>query len=199
MFYEESRWLERMLAGLRLSPGELVIDVGSSDLKFRTEQQPYIYEHVDRPLLAAGVRLVRADAKPAKGVDLILDLTLPSSELPAELAQGARVVLCTNMLEHVTDREAVARRLVPLLGERGVLVVTVPRRYPEHADPIDTLYRPRPAEIEALFSKIGSGLAVMEKRVLWIRHLRHYTKRTRRRRFFPWLAWQLSAVVFCRK
>ena len=38
-----------------------------------------------------------------------------------------------------------------LVRPGGIIVVTVPRSYPHHADPIDTLYRPTPEEAAALF------------------------------------------------
>jgi hypothetical protein len=196
MFHEESLWLERVLEGLALAPGQLVLDVGSSDRHFRTVQQPYIDEHVDRPLRARGLRLLLADAKPAEGVDLVLDLTARNATTPAELERSVRVVICTNMLEHVVDREQVARRLVTFVAPDGTLIVTVPRRYPEHRDPIDTLYRPSPAEIETLFTQVEPRLRAVEKRVLTIRHPRHYTATTPLRRFVPWFRWQLAAVVF---
>lgn len=196
MFYEESLWLERVLGALELAPGQLVLDVGSSDRRFRTVVQPYIEEHVDRPLRERGVRLVLADAKAQEGVDLVLDLTDSHANPPAELAHAADVVLCTNLLEHVVDREAVARRILTLLKPSGVLIVTVPRRYPLHRDPIDTLYRPRPDAIAALFTNIEPRLSVLDRAVLRIRNPRHYTKKTRLRRLLPWFSWQLAAVTF---
>ena len=65
-----------------------------------------------------------------------------------------RTVLCLNVFEHVTDRTALADSLVASLPPGGLLVVTVPKRYPYHADPIDTLFRPTSTELAALFTGV---------------------------------------------
>ena len=62
-------------------------------------------------------------------------------------------LLCCNVLEHVRDPGEFARRCAMLVRPGGVIVVTVPRSYPHHADPIDTLYRPTPEEAAALFPR----------------------------------------------
>ena len=63
---------------------------------------------------------------------------------------GAKCVLCCNILEHVADREAFARVCDQILSPGGTIVVSVPQSYPLHMDPIDTYYRPMPAEIAQL-------------------------------------------------
>jgi hypothetical protein len=59
--------------------------------------------------------------------------------------------VCSNLLEHLTDRAAFARAMTKILPAGGIAIVTVPRSYPFHADPIDTGYRPLPDEIATLF------------------------------------------------
>jgi hypothetical protein len=61
------------------------------------------------------------------------------------------VLLC-NILEHVTDPEALADRCIRLVGPGGLIFVTVPLSYPFHRDPIDTLYRPSPEALTRLFA-----------------------------------------------
>ena len=69
-----------------------------------------------------------------------------------------RALLCCNVLEHVRDPGEFARRCGTLVMSGGVLAVTVPRSYPHHSDPIDTLYRPTPEEAAALFpGDLGAG------------------------------------------
>ena len=67
---------------------------------------------------------------------------------PSETAP--RTVFCNNVLEHVPDPALFAQRCFDLLPPGGRLVVTVPRSYPHHRDPIDTMFRPTPDEICAL-------------------------------------------------
>jgi hypothetical protein len=38
-----------------------------------------------------------------------------------------------------------------IVGPGGLIFVTVPRSYPHHRDPIDTMYRPNPAQLASLF------------------------------------------------
>jgi hypothetical protein len=198
MFYEESLWLKGVLATLAVPHGSVVLDIGSSDEQFRTSVQPYIHENVHRPLLDRGVRLLHTDAKAAPGVDLVMDVTAESDATLDEHRASARLVLCTNMLEHVIDRAAVARRLCSLLDERGILIVTVPRRYPEHLDPIDTLFRPSPQQLAELFRPIAHDLRVLEATTVPVRHPRHYRPKSRWRRYVPFAGWSLSGVVFQR-
>jgi SAM-dependent methyltransferase len=198
MFYEESLWLKRVLEKLELPQSGLVLDIGSSDEQFRKQIQPYIHENVHAPLLRRGVRLLHSDAKAAAGVDVVMDVTADSdAALDAHRGQ-AELVLCTNMLEHVSDRVAVARRLCSLLSERGILIVTVPGRYPEHLDPIDTLFRPSPQQIEALFRPLSLDLRVLERASVAVHHPRHYRPKSRWRRYVPFAGWRLSGVVFQR-
>lgn len=198
MFFEESLWLKDVLAELPLPPQSVVLDVGSSDEHFRTSVQPYIHENVHHPLLERGVRLLHTDAKAAPGVDLVMDVTAESDATLDAHRASAKLVLCTNMLEHVVDRAAVARRLYALLAAGGILIVTVPRRYPEHLDPIDTLFRPSPDELAELFRPIASDLDVLQKKTVAVRHPRHYRPKSRWRRYVPLAGWSLSGVVFQR-
>jgi len=51
----------------------------------------------------------------------------------------------------VLDAAEFARRCVALVVPGGIIGVTVPRSYPRHGDPIDTMFRPSPAEVAQLF------------------------------------------------
>src|SRR5207237_9784184 len=70
-----------------------------------------------------------------------------------------RALLCCNILEHVRDPALLARRVVELVLPGGVMIVTVPRSYPRHGDPIDTLYRPTPEAAAALFPDTSMAAA----------------------------------------
>ena len=163
MFIEEARWLNELLGGLPLERGATVLDIGSSTEYFRRVEQPYIDYYVFRPLRQRGVGAVHVDVKKDDGVDVVCDLTVPGPEDALESLPRGDVVLCSNLLEHVTDRELVANRLREVTAPGGVLIVTAPHVYPYHPDPIDTLFRPTDAELAEL---VGDGFTPVASAIL---------------------------------
>lgn len=146
----DAEWLERVLnrySNEELSP---LVNLGASTHHFRTVEQPHIDRCVFAPLRARGVRVIHADVKAAVGVDVVGDIYDPAT-LHALKAHAPRAVLCTHMLEHMEDRAALVERILDLLSAGGLFFVTVPSSYHEHHDPIDTMYRPSPRELAALF------------------------------------------------
>ncbi|MBV9860199.1 MAG: hypothetical protein JO038_08880 [Alphaproteobacteria bacterium] len=177
MFEAEARWLSGALAAWppeRLSP---LLNLGSGDSRFRDEAQPWIEAELLRPLRARGVAVLHVDSREGPGIDLHADLTRPEDIELLRRVQP-RALLCCNLLEHVADRERVARHCLALLPPGGLLFVTVPFSYPHHADPIDTMYRPSPAELARLFA----GARLREGHILGAG--RSYRDEVRRR---PWL------------
>jgi hypothetical protein len=150
MRIEESRWIEAFLAKTEgVSP---VIELGSSTFEFRTIAKPHIDAHIHAPLRARGDTVVCTDLKAGNGIDISGDIYAPA--VLAQLkAVGARTVLCCNIFEHIVDRAGFAAICDQILSPGGVMIVTVPRSYPYHLDPIDTLYRPAPEEIAELFPR----------------------------------------------
>ncbi|MBM3465470.1 MAG: methyltransferase type 11 [Armatimonadetes bacterium] len=148
MLIAEARWLSERLAEIEaISP---LLHVGSASEDFRVRGQPWIDEMVFRPLRARGVSVVHVDAQAARGVDVVGDLTDP--DCLARLREEApRSILCSNLLEHLRDRGPLCQAMVDILPASGWLLVTVPFRYPYHADPIDTMYRPDVRELAATF------------------------------------------------
>jgi SAM-dependent methyltransferase len=170
MFREESLWLNDLFAKEPLEQGAKVLDIGSSTEYFRRVEQPYIDYHVFRPLRKRGVEAVHVDVKEADGVDLVVDLTVPDLGSTLDSLPRGDIVLCSNLLEHVTDRELVVGRLRDLTASGGLLVVTVPHVYPYHPDPIDTLFRPTDAELAALVG--GDGFERVESAILEVENPR---------------------------
>lgn len=150
MLIEEAKWLARQIAELEPDRVYPLLDVGSSTQRFRTEEQPWIDQEIFAPARRAGRPVSHLDAKPADGVDIVADLGDPRA-LEGLARRGYRSVFCSNLLEHVADRDAIARALVGLVPKGGYLFVSCPYRYPFHPDPIDTLFRPTPLELAALF------------------------------------------------
>lgn len=145
MLVEEARWVAGVLASIQ--DVRAVVDVGSSTSEFRAVVQPHIDRLVFAPLRARGARVVHVDGRGGDGVDAVLDVV--ADDPPPSLVAVADVVVCANMLEHVTDRAALVALLLRVARPGGHLVVTVPHRYPYHEDPIDTGYRPTPDELAA--------------------------------------------------
>ena len=106
--------------------------------------------HLFAPLQRRGVEIVHLDCRDGDGIDICADL-LDAEGYARAAARRYRALLCCNILEHVRDPGEFAWRCVELVMPGGIIVVTVPRSYPRHGDPIDTLYRPTPEEAAALF------------------------------------------------
>jgi SAM-dependent methyltransferase len=150
MLRAEAAWLAARLDeidGADLSP---LLSIGSGDAELRETRQPWIQRVVYEPLARRGVDVVHHDLEPAPGVDLAGDLTDP--EFLDRLADaGARSVMCCNVLEHVPDTQSVASAIARAVAPGAYALVTVPRRYPYHPGPIDTMLRPSPRELRGLF------------------------------------------------
>jgi hypothetical protein len=184
MFEAEACWLCRALDGFapeRLSP---LLNLGSSSAAFREQVQPWTEERLFRPLRCRGIDIINVDQRDAAGIDVRADLTDPA-DLPRLRALGAPALLCCNLLEHVTRPDRLARHCLELLPSGGLAFVTVPFSYPYHRDPIDTMYRPSPAALAALFAGarlldatiLGAGMSYRDeiRRRPWIL-LRHMAR-----------------------
>jgi hypothetical protein len=185
MFEAEARWLCRALDAFppeRLSP---LLNLGSSSAEVRRQVQPWIESELFGPLSARGIEAVHVDMRDAAGIDVRADLTDPD-DIGRLRALRPRALLCCNLLEHVVDRERLARHCLDLLPAGGLAFVTVPFSYPHHRDPIDTMYRPSPAELARLFAGarlldgtiLGAGLSyrdeVRARPWLLLRHLARF-------------------------
>jgi hypothetical protein len=182
MFKAEAYWLRRALEGFpvaRLSP---LLNLGSSTAVVREAVQPWIHAEVFCPLRYRGVETIHVDMRELPGVDIQADLT-DSADIQRLSALRPNALLCCNLLEHVLEPERLARHCVDLLPEGGLIFVTAPFSYPHHRDPIDTMYRPSPAELAELFVGakmldgmiLGAGVsywdALRERPWLLLRHV----------------------------
>jgi len=150
LFEAEARWLERLLRPWgpeQLSP---LLNVGSSTREFREVTQPHTDRHLFRPLRERGIKLVHLDSRDGDGIDIRADI-LSDTDLSRIMAFKPKAILCCNILEHVREPERLAHRCMEIVGPGGLIFVTVPRSYPHHRDPIDTMYRPAPDELAELF------------------------------------------------
>ena len=116
--------------------------------------EAYIDRDIFEPLARAGARVVHSDLKAGEGVDIGGDLFDAAVQARLRELRADAIVAC-NIMEHLPNdyRQRFPGVLDSLLPPGGTLVVTVPYSYPYHADPIDTLYRPSPTELCALFPR----------------------------------------------
>lgn len=150
MLAAEARWFAERLARLPADEIYPLCNLGSADEAFRQQVQPWIDRWLFAPARATGRQVVHVDQKQSAGVDLSGDLE--DEAFLAELeARHFHSVLCANLLEHVHDPARLAERCARIVPPGGYLFVSVPYRFPYHEDPIDTLFRPSPDEIAALF------------------------------------------------
>jgi len=163
-------WFSRQ-ALAELSP---LIELGASTEAF-LETHPHVENDLLGPLVRRGVRIVKTDLLPGPHIDIAGDIY--DSAVQATLkAVGAKCVLCCNIFEHVADRDTFARVCDEILSPGGTIIVSVPKSYPLHMDPIDTYYRPTPAEIARLFpgyvvlasESVVSGTAVGDMDNPWL-------------------------------
>jgi hypothetical protein len=163
-------WLSRHAAA-ELSP---LIELGASTQAF-LETHPHVEKNLLGPLVQRGIRIVKTDLQPGPHIDITGDIYDPAVQAKLK-AVGAKCILCCNIFEHVADRETFARVCDGILSPGGTIVVTVPRSYPLHMDPIDTYYRPKPREIAQLFpgyvvlvqETVASGTAAGDMDIPWL-------------------------------
>jgi hypothetical protein len=150
VFKAEAIRLRRILLDLPgVSP---LLNLGSSTRHFREVTKPHVESELFAPLRKAGIKVVHSDLKEDVGVDFAGDILDP--EVMRRLkGMGFKCVLVSNLLEHVRNREAVAAACEEIVGPGGFILATVPSSYPYHADPIDTGYRPSPAELATAFKR----------------------------------------------
>lgn len=150
MLPREARWFEAQAARL----GDAIfpsLNVGSHTAEFRAKTQPWIDRYIFGPFAAQGREVVHTDIQAAPGVDLVGDLTDPAFQVELR-KRKFRSAFCNNLLEHVEHPERITRAVVAAVEPGGYLFVSVPHKFPYHADPIDTMFRPSPVELAALFS-----------------------------------------------
>jgi SAM-dependent methyltransferase len=149
----EAAWLAVQLERLPAQDLSPLLSIGSGHAVLRATQ-PWIERLVYGPLADRGVRVLHHELQPAPGVDVAGDLTdARFLESLAELEM--RSILCCNVLEHVPDPAVVAAAIERVVPRGGYVVVTVPRRYPYHPGPIDTMFRPSVDELRRLFPSLS--------------------------------------------
>jgi SAM-dependent methyltransferase len=194
MFVEESLWLQERIAGLPLTVTSHVLDIGSQNLAFRTLQQPWVEQHIHAPIRARGARITNLDVQDADGVDVVADLTDPGFD-PKTVGRFD-LVLCCNLLEHVTDRLQTVRHVRALIADGGYLAVTAPGKFPYHEDPIDTMYRPSPRQLISDVRLVDPEVSAVDYGSVACMDPTYYSSRkSRLRRLVAPMRWRASCVL----
>lgn len=149
MLYEESIWIGKELLSL-LNPGDALLNIGSSSLEMRQKEQPHIQKYIFDPLINTNIKIINVDIKDSEGVDIVGDITEQDVVNNLKL-EKFNAILCSNLLEHVHEKEKIIKAIEDLLSENCAVIITVPYNYPYHLDPIDTMFRPTVKELVALF------------------------------------------------
>ena len=146
----ESEWIGQHLSTMPDDALFPLLNVGSSKLEFRTRVQSYIEQNIFGPLRARSDSVYHLDIKSGPGVDIVGDLLDP-----AFLKQIARMqirsAMISNLFEHVLLRQQICDVMMKILPPSGYLFISGPYKYPYHADPIDTMFRPSIEEMHAHF------------------------------------------------
>jgi len=158
MFREEAKWLANIIYSLNPNSVFPMLNIGSSNKKFREQEQPWIDELLFKPARTKGYSVIHTDIKNDIGVDIVGDLC--SIDFLKQLSEmNIQSVICSNLLEHINNREEISKIISSIVPQSGYLFVTVPYKYPYHCDPIDTMFRPNIQELSSLFPefKIVNG------------------------------------------
>jgi hypothetical protein len=164
MLIEESIWIKTIFEKYFSEENFPLLNIGSSTVHFRKVVQPQIHEHVFLPLENKNLKIIHLDMKMEEGVDLIGDLS--NDEFRSSLKKiGIKSVLCSNLLEHLSDPRPICNSILDLLNSKDLIIVTVPKSFPYHKDPIDTYFRPSVEELHLLFpnTKIIRSEVVVSK------------------------------------
>jgi SAM-dependent methyltransferase len=148
MFVSEADWIGRQIARLQFASQPIeCLNLGSSTRDYREIKQPHVHNRIFLPLLQLGT-VIHVDAKPAEGVDVSGDLMDEAfwEQIPNNAFD---LVMCSNLLTHVTDQEKIYRLIRRSVAPGGYIIISTPQIYPYCADPLDTKYRPSRHEILA--------------------------------------------------
>lgn len=148
---QEAKWFNKNLFSLAESDDLFpMLNIGSSTENFRTIQQPHIDNLLFKPLRDRNLTVKHLDIKDDPGVDIVGNLNDP--QFIEKLSNMRfRSILCSNLLEHVENRNEICESMTQLIPEDGYIFVSVPFKYPYHADPIDTMFRPNIKSLASMF------------------------------------------------
>lgn len=150
MLTQEARWFAEAIAEMDDSRIFPMLNIGSHTAEFRTQDQPWIDRYIFGPARARNQVVKHLDIRSGRGVDIVGDLT-NRSFLDELAAMKFKSVFCSNLFEHVVNRDEIARVITRVVPVSGYVFVSCPYKFPYHPDPIDTMFRPNVRELAAMF------------------------------------------------
>jgi SAM-dependent methyltransferase len=146
MFIAEAKWVGNQVRSLQFASQPIrCLNLGSSTRAYREISQPHVYQQIFEPLLKIA-DVTHVDMKAADGVDIAGDFM--DEEFWQKIPERAfSLVMCCNLLTHITDPKRMYALIRRSVAPRGYLVITTPQLYPYCADPLDSKYRPSKEDI----------------------------------------------------
>lgn len=132
-------------------PGDRALDVGCGEQPLRSlvEKRGFVYVGLDTQQNASGT------------VDVVAPIDGPLTDsLRARLP--FRLILCTEVLEHVADWDAAFANFRALLSPGGRGVLTCPQVYPLHEEPYD-FWRPTDHALRYWAGRHGLAVVALER------------------------------------
>ena len=150
MLIKESVWLGNNIKSLNPNNVFPMLDLGSNSRKYREKLQPWIEKNIFKEPKRLGFKIIYTDQKNLPGVDLVGNIYNPKFQEKLSKLK-IKSIMCSNLLEHIEDRESLAKFITKILPKQGYLFLSGPYRYRHHGDPIDTMFRPTVDELHQLF------------------------------------------------
>jgi hypothetical protein len=158
MLFKESIWIRDQLEIL-LGQNQIqkVVNLGSSSKNFSGNQQGYIFENIFAKLELVS-QVINIDIRDELGVDLVLDFMQESSQVVIQELQADLTLVC-NLLEHLESAELGIEALKGITKPGSLLILTGPRIFPFHPDPIDNRFRPTKRNLKRI---LGGSFKIIE-------------------------------------
>ena len=149
MLIKEAKKINEYIETFLKDKKGIAINIGSSTADFIDISQPYIRNFVLNPL-SLNFKILNIDIKSQEGVDLVADFTTPEGQKSIANLNG-NLYLISNLLEHIPDYNLGIKSIVELLNTGDVLILSGPKSFPYHPDPIDNMFRPSIKELQQYF------------------------------------------------
>jgi hypothetical protein len=151
MLIKEAKKINEYIETFLKDKKGIAINIGSSTADYIDIYQPYIRNFVLKPL-SLNFKVLNVDIKDQEGVDLVADFTTLDGQKSVAKLNG-NLYLISNLLEHIPDYKLGIKSIIKLLNTGDILILSGPKSFPYHADPIDNMFRPNLEELRNFFEK----------------------------------------------